>query len=563
MVGSTTLSRSILSLEMRDELASKSNTLTSSVKFDTIITGMLKPYIQLKSNYIEIEKQLEVVAIVDFIGHLLRLGNQHAEILQQLNECDSITERILYIAKACHKSFSLNTYCNESSILCGLLFGATYILGRYCNFINEKGLCSSEQSKMKLMIGQFIRRFESNTLNDKNEDNNESDHMGCVNFAINQTSSRDLVRRALLFNCSFASLDGEGERRSIDTEIFSASCSKAALVSQSSEQQAIFEERLEKLSEQCLTIRRERDGLSQELLNKDAYFQQQLNYVRCQSRSDAIEKAEVIAEERSILESKLMSIRNELSAYQKECKDQKLESVERENELKKQVDEVYGKNQSLEEELMKLQQTLQTKNEALATRDSKITEQHEALKVIQVQLENERNDKATKYQSHIALEQEHKKVKEKLEDAFSKLISLAKCYVGLEQSSNDEVQQLREKIEDANNNENEVKRKYQRLKEVYHGAEGKIKLLNIKIDKMKSSYSHALKSSSQKESKSSRSRQPMGTLAFMNSIHDTSMRLSGKERDQSHRKPSRKQNASASTSRSKTKSSSRSHRKVG
>ena len=547
---------------MRDELASKSKSLTSTLQLDTTISEMLKPYIQLRSKCIGTEKQLEVVVTVDFIGHLFRIGNQNAELLQQLNECDSIVQTILHIVKVCNESFRMNSGGNESCILCGLLFGATYILGRYCNHINDKGLCSSEQSKMKLMIGQFMRRFESNTMNDKNRENDESDHIACMNFAINQTSSRDLVRRALLFNSSFDSLYGEGEGRSMDVEIFAASSSKAALVSQSSEQHAIFEDRLENLTEQCEIIRRERDGLSQELLNKDAYFQQQLNYARHQSRSDAIEKAEVIAEERNMLELKLMSTRNELSSCQQECKEQKMESAEREDELKKKVDEVYGKNQTLEQELMKLQQTLQMKNEELATRDSKITQQHETLKDMQIQLDNERKDKASIHEAHIVLQQEHNKVKEKLEDALSKLISLAKCYVGLEQSSNEEVQQLQEKIVHVNNNENEVKRKYQRLKEVYHGAEEKIKLLNAKIEKLKSSYSHASKSSSHKESKTSRSRQPMGTLAFMNSIHDTSIRLSGKEREKSHRRPSSKQNTSSSTSRSKTKSGSRSHRNI-
>lgn len=558
MIGSTILSRAILSLELRDELASKSRMLTSHLKFDSIIFHLLKPYDDAPT-CLGVVKKLELCPIMDFIGHLIRFGRRDEKLLEQICREDSVFETTLNIAKVCKESFRANKNKSYYSIIGGLMFGATYVLSQYCSFFcNDVNTSSKKQSKLKMIAGQFIRRFELDSENENNGGDQKPAYITPINFAINQASSRDLIRRVLMFHSGFSSIYLEGGR-SMDSEIFAATCSKASMISQSSVQHSLFEERMEKLNEQFEMMRRDRDALSQELTNKDSYFQQQLHYVKQQSRSEAIEKAEVIAEERNILELKLMSAKNELSAALNEIKEYKMESVKRENELKKQVDEVKGENLSLEEKLMELEQILERKNEDAAAKDRKITQLNIALSDIEERLDNEKNEKQLQKQDHIALEQEHTSVKEKLEDALSKLISLAKSYVAQEKMNEEEVSQLRETIDEANNKENEVKRKYQHLKEMYHGAQEKIKALNHKVEKMKASYSQQTSKStrSQVDSKSSsRHRQPMGTLAFMNSIHDTSMRrMSGKERNQTDRKKS-SDKTSRTSSRSIKKSSS-------
>ena len=150
-----------------------------------------------------------------------------------------------------------------------------------------------------------------------------------------------------------------------------------------------------------------------------------------------------------------------------------------------------------------------------------ILNRHEAnINVLLMQAEETEQEKSLMNARNDELQCMLNEGKKKLEDSLTKLISLAKVHIMSEKNNKNEIEKLEGKVEIAERRGIEVMTKYKTLKEMYRSAGDKVYRLSNQLQKAKSEI----------ESFSSKKRQPMGTLAFMNSMHDNSMRYDGKEK---------------------------------
>lgn len=475
---------------------------------------VLKPFVDQRE--IGIEYQPVLCSIVDLIRHICNPQNLSSQIA--LSHSDSIIQVLTFIVKLSGESnLSLDGNGDKCAIFFGTQLGATLALGQLCRYDDNSKQTCDMCPKTKATLRKLLKRYGTNTISNDGMVGSHKSSLGVIEYAVNQTNSRDLIRRALHF-CSFGYDDD-----CMTSALFSVSRKKASLLFQASEQFARYQEQLERLNEQCEIVTRERESLEQEFANKDAFFQQQIVHIKQQSRVDASEHAETLMEEKVVLERKFMIANQELCDSSKEIEILKDENLNRENAFNNKLDLCHDKISYLEDKLKKSQQTISDKNKEIAMKGENLTDIEKKLKVVQQKLDEERKDSILLNQSHNELKDEHVNVKARLEDSLSKLISLAKIYICLEKSSAVGRKELEEKVETVQRKENEVVAKYQRLKEMYRGAEDKIKKLSLQLQKAKDV-------SKCDDTSNSKRRQPMGTLAFMNSIHDNSMRSEGREK---------------------------------
>ena len=490
---------------------------------------MLKPFVDQRE--IGFENQPLMCLIVDFLRLVCNPKKLPPEV--KFSNSDSIVPVLSTVLKQC--------FSNESggklALFYGMQLGAASALGYLCRYDDlskesDNRLCP----RTKATLQKLLKRFGTNTLSNDIISGSSKLNYGVIEYAINQTYSRDLTRRALIFQAILDSFGNDDD--CITGVMFAISRKKESLMSLSSENFMRYQEQLEKLTEQCEAMTREREGLEQEIANKDAFFAQEMLHVKRRSRADAVEHAETLMEEKNTLEEKLFNVNNDV----KRLRD---DNLQLENTFNCKLKEYHDKMNFLEDQLKMMKQKNNEKDKEIVKKNEKIALTETKLKSVQESLEEEKKEKTLLNQKHNELKDSNINVKERLEDSLSKLILLAKSYVRLERDTEREQKELNERVNKSERKEQEVGAKYQRLKEIYRDAEEKIKHLTLELQKLKqkasrrdsernkSSKRNSERSNSSKpdyERNNSQRRQPMGTLAFMNSIHDDSLRLDGRER---------------------------------
>ncbi len=518
-IGRLVLLKSILleNMSSSDELSLNLWNSISKIQLDHFFNHHLKPFMNVQT--LDMEHQPMLCAIVDFMGHVCTSEGLRNDLQKSLLDNDLIIHALISIMKCQNKMVSCGD--DDAILNYGLQLGAACALGQLGRSSSQTSTSSERLSKMKSTIRRILSKFEANILSDE-DDSDKKSRINVIIFAINQPLSRDLTRRALNFQTMLSSVSF-GAGLGITSAIFAASHKKASILTKSSEQFTRYQEQLDRLTEQCEAMARERDNLEQELASKDAFFQQELVHAKLRSKANARIHAEILADEKIVLHEKLSQAKTDLTKNSKEIKRLSDKTIDLEESLKRKVDEGSSRIRYLEDQLEKTQQTMRNKDDEILVRNERITKLDSRIKSLQQEIDHERKDKILLNHKHKELRDEHVNVKRKLEDSLSKLISLTKIYLSLEKSKKVDREEFSRKADNAQSKENELRSKYQRLKEMYHGAEEKIKALSLKLEKAKSSSSQT--------SKRHDSRQPMGTLAFMNSIHDNSMRREGRERN--------------------------------
>lgn len=521
---------------------------------------MLKPFVDLGG--IGIENQPLMCSISDFFRLICNPMKLPLDV--EFSKSDLIVQVLSTILKQSYKTQSISNESGDNlALFYGMQLGAASALGNLCRYDDISNKSHKLCPRTKATLRKLLKRFGTNALSNDtiSRSTNTKSTFGVLEYAINQTYSRDLTRRALIFQ---AILDSFGNDDDCITGImFAISKKKKSLMSLLSDNFVRYQEQLEKLTEQYETMTREREGLEQDLADKDAFFAQEMLHLKRRSRADAVEHAETLMEEKRILDETLRNVNNDV----KRLRD---ETIQQEKTFNSKLGEYQDKINHLEDQLKKIKQKNIEKDEEIIKKNEKITVTETKLQGLQEKFDEERKDKLILNQKHIELKDKNVNVKERLEDSLSKLILVAQNYVRLEKDSDRGQKELKERVNKSERKEQEIGAKYQRLKEIYRDAEDKIKNLSLDIKKLKqqasrresernaSSNRNSERGNSSKrdfDKSHSQRRQPMGTLAFMNSIHDESMRVDrrgGKTKDSS----SSRNYDSTKRSRSKSKSSS-------
>lgn len=509
-----------------DNLSSKAWVVASKLPlmaFFNNFTTQLVPHQDFGPEY-----HVQICLIVDLMRCIINPQKISAHI--DLSNSDSVAHVLLSVLKLCSgEGTSPDLIEGKVSLFYGMQLGAALALGQLCKYDDFKHQSSGLSNCTKATICKLLKRMGMDTLSTNETTSDENSNHGIIDYAINQAYSRDLTRRANYFQSTLFTIGCDVD--CIADNVFSNARGRASLLSQLSIQSVRYQEQLEMMNERCEEITRGREKLEQELANKDAFFEQEIRRAKIQSRADAIEHAENTEEEKLKLEQLCATSKMQLSDALNEVRVLRDKSLQQENIYKGKLDNCDEKIHHLESQLKNSQDTINNKIEEIFRKSERVTNLERELQTAHHKFNEEKQNRLQLSLKHDDLKDNNVNVKNKLEDALSKLISITKAYVNLETRSENEQKILREKVEKAQGQQDEVLNKYQRLKEIYHDAEEKIDRLSLQLKKLKTSKSSTSQSSKvDDEANSSKRRQPMGTLAFINSIHDNSMRLDRRDK---------------------------------
>jgi hypothetical protein len=489
----------------RDELSSKS----LETLFDFPVVEFISELIDqsLSESNLRKESHPTMCAIIDFVSAIsnpLKLSCQSTHIIEGNSMIDTLC--LVLDDKQCPASSD-----NICPLLIGMRLGAATALGQICrnDYMTANQIKNTATtSSMKKILKRFANNYDLNSAS-----------FCILDYAINQSGSRELTRRALKFQSVLTSLINHNDDF-LTCAIFTIAREKESLELQSTRNLMRYKAKLEKLSRHCENIAIDRDNLEYELTNKDAFYKKQINHVKQQSIANAVEHIEILAEEKLILQHKLDSTTKELSESNSEIKRVRDQKQERERVLEGSLEQLNLSNQGLKDQISEAERIIYSKNEDIGMKEN-ILNRHEAnINDLLMQAEETEQEKSLMNARNDELQCMLNEGKKKLEDSLTKLISLAKVHIMSEKNNKNEIEKLEGKVEIAERRGIEVMTKYKTLKEMYRSAGDKVYRLSNQLQKAKSEI----------ESFSSKKRQPMGTLAFMNSMHDNSMRYDGKEK---------------------------------
>jgi hypothetical protein len=363
-----------------------------------------------------------------------------------------------------------------------------------------------------LSVRQALTRFASNTVDETIKNGSESCQQGIFQYAISQCHSRDTTRRAIMLQSILMRIQDD-DCEDFTNVIFYSSLDRERNMMQASDHISQCKKENELLSIKCKEMSRVNQLLSEEMKNKEISFHRELSKCRRQAQVDLQVLSDAHLKTYNGLKEKLSDAHVTLN----QLKDEVTEHLESKLQLQKEADTFKSK-------IIDLENTLQNEHtahhELQRQFDSKCMEIDQASKEIH-DLSSKLKESKCKEQKLVEI---HNDLKYRLEESLSHLITVAQIYSSKEVKHEKEFTiikrqlQLSEmELDKANSHSRTVEEKYMTLKPKYQE-------LKHRFEKEKQKSIQVKNSIAEEKTKKS-SRKPMGTLAFMNSIHDTSLRL--------------------------------------
>jgi chromosome segregation ATPase len=323
--------------------------------------------------------------------------------------------------------------------------------------------------------------------------------------------------------------------------IFCSSLERERSTMQSSEEIARCKKENELLSIKCKELNQMNTLLRDEIQTKEISFHHEFSKCRRQAQVDTLELTEScngLQQQLSIAHTTLSQLKDEVSLQ-----------IESKLQSQKEVDKLKG-------EMLELEKTLQNNHivydELQKQLHEKSTEMDKASKEIYDLSSNLKESKCNEQE----LIEIHNDLKQRLEESLKYLISIVHIHSSKEEEHEIEyniiksqLQHVQMELDKANSHSSTVEEKYIALKQKYQELKKRFEKEKQKIvqDKNKLSEENSKKSI----------RKPMGTLAFMNSIHDTSLRLEKAKHSDGNISRSSINRSSSHTSRTREYDSSR------
>ena len=454
----------------------------------------------------------------------------------------------------------------------GSQLSAATLLSQLC--IHDK-----EGSTRTAPIQRLLSRFATNTLVDGMNSPGESSQQGVLAYAVNQSVSRDLTRRALNLQSILSFVQGE-DSSNMSSAIFESAIGHQTSNFSLAERLARQEEQMELLNNQCRQLTKERDRLSSKLTTSTLSFERELRRKLAVERADAMDMAQVQAEEKREMAQQVTRLEEKLSD-EKGKLDRALEEAEEHKVASRQMICDYKNRVSV------LEEHLDSKEQKLKESKKQTLDKEDRLVDAASRLEQTKSELNTASRLKHDLAEENECTKQRLEESLQQVISVAQIYEAKDNEFSTERQSLMEKHRVAEDGiEEEIVRrrrmegKYLLLKEKYQGlkekhekelrrrddenreeetrrrdGEKREEEMRRRDEENKRTEARTRRDDDRNSQRRSDKRRPMGTLEFMNSVnslHDTSMR--------SERNASRKENDDDTSNRKSTRPDSRSGR---
>jgi Chromosome segregation ATPases len=396
------------------------------------------------------------------------------------------------------------------TLRCSLQITSASILSSI--IINSKGDDQDQASLKNLLF-----RFATNSM-----EGNTSSYTGALEYAMTQTLSRDLLRRALNFQAAFSYISGD-DAFHIANILFSNAVGKSKSHSRLMKHVEQQQKDVETMYIHNQSLVKERDSLLKKLDRTQFSFDRELNIRLSRAKADAIGAIEAQTEEKKKLERMVSTLENELSTERESTKRALTDAREEREIANQKLKEYIELSNDLQNRISAAERKLNESNSRLVDADEKVEESKKAL-----QLSLSENNELVK---------ENNQVKVKLEKTLIQLISLTQIFTAKEQEHKSEQEVISREVDEAQASiEIEVQKRHQ-LEEKYSLVKGKYQTLKEKYedvvrqrDEERSRYEQDLKRErkrrQEEEMKSKRKndiRKPMGTIDFVNSFHDASM----------------------------------------
>jgi myosin heavy subunit len=315
------------------------------------------------------------------------------------------------------------------------------------------------------------------------------------------------------------------------------------------------QEELNTMNNQCRVLEKVRNELSDKLARSTSAFQRELKQKVSIARADAMDMAQAQVDEKTKLSKLVESIQEELSNEQERFARAKRDAEAEKMALGKMNEDLKSRIETLEKQVKSNDAKLGKSIEECEKKDAKLMEISSSLEEAKLVA------KATKEQNDTLIE-EHHSGNQKLEESLTQLISMVEIHSSKEKEDQHERQKLMDAqsaVKDALDEETKRRRraegKYSQLKDKYiqskekHDNELKRRDEDERRreEKLREEAKRRHDDERRRKERKQRSegekstkrrndgRKPMGTLEFMNSFHDTSIRSdrtsSGKHND--------------------------------
>lgn len=480
----------------------------------------------------ESQRAVETQAKLDFILFLLRENSFSQRICENL---DKWIPTYVALVKCIDidlygHSFAPSIQLNAAEILCNIRINRPDVDGK----------------AIERLMSKFVFNLQE-----------EHSQFGAFDYALTQRMSRDLLRRALNLQSLLPSVC-KVDAFDVANLIFSSSSEISQRNDQLEERMLRKEQEVDVMFDKCKKLTMERNRLEDQVMKMKKTFDLDLRKRVAEIREMAEDNAESSREEKKLLSKELakskQEINNQKEIYLKltnELKEERKQAGERE---KKTKEEVVG----LKQELAKSEQSVQQHTSDLCKKSSELSNAMSTISDLKASLGAMKSKNAN-------ISSENEEVKRDIEVSLSNLIGLTQILNQKEKENLSEQQIVMKQLQDAiaklenvetksRNTEEKyslVKDKYRELKQMYEDEVKKRRDEKKKYEKdlierknrdkerrrqeKEISESRQEKERQQKESrrrddarlqkdKSDRSgaRKPMGTIDFMNSIHNTS-----------------------------------------
>ncbi len=454
---------------------------------------------------------------------------------------------------------------NHIPLSCSLHLGAATLLSRKCLHQDQEGNTS--------VVKRLLNRFATNSLYDDNQSSRKKLKIGVIEYALNQSITRDLVRRAINLQSILSVVRDEDSFDTAST-IFDTVTETETKVSSLKQRLTKVHEDLNEMNEHCKKITTEKDYLSEKLANATSSFQRELKQKISMARADALDMAQVQADEKKELLQHIKHLQDQLTK-DRENFDRVMKDTEAERLSSKRAnEELKSRICVLQEQLVTSEQLLENSNLECREKDTRLRETASRLEdaiVVSNRIADEKR----------ILIEDNSCRKQQLEEALVQLISMTQIYNSKERDHgetnrklSDELSQARHAIQDEAATRHRAEEKYSQLKEKYIQSREKFEneirrrdeerkrdekrrrdeerrredLRRREDDKIRDD---GRKSQKNDDGTSSRrrkdGRKPMGTLEFMNSLHDTSIsERNGRDESLHHKKQSSRSDSRSS-----------------
>lgn len=438
----------------------------------------------------------------------------------------------------------------HSSLSYAVQLGAGTVVGRLCFSCthnsfekNEEYNGDKQNSRVSglALMSRTLKRFATNLAPiSMQADQSDESYCGILNLAISQAVSRDLTKRALNLQAILTCIQGDDEVL-MATTVFSSACLKRVTYIRSSELESKFEGSMRNLREENRLLSKQLSKEQENLAKVSTFFEQQITFSKVEAKADAVELAEIQAEGKRHAEQRLAQCRDHLINI-KDAKNQQKAELQRQrdlaNRLKSELAECDHKIKKLENTTKAVQEESMETGRKLISKDNELNEKQSMLKKLKDTLVTEEEKGNVLKEKYLNLKQTNSQTQDNLEDKFCTLISLAQLYESKDKEKKKTEFDLHEKLKATEAYANKAIQKYSRLGERFKDLEKK----NYEL-------SHSLEKANQSKVRRESKRRPMGTMEFVNSIHDKSQikqSVSGKENESSFFSTRNRQNQRSS-----------------